>query len=344
VIPRWREVVLRHDELADLDPAERRLALRSLLAPEVEGTQLGAAVAEVADDIDGFGPLTALLEDDAVTDVLVNGCREVWVERAGELVRTEAGFSDSHELEAWIERVLGRAGARADTSRPIADARLANGARLHVVLPPVARNGPLVSIRRFPARRPSLSELRSWGMLDGDQEAVLTEAVSRRVTIAISGSTGTGKTTLLNGLLGLVDATERVVLVEEVAELSPACPHWVALVGRPPNLEGAGRVDMITLVRCALRMRPDRIVVGEVRGPEAMAALAAMSTGHPGSMVTLHANSAADAAERMVSLGLQAGGGATEASLGRSFRRAFGLVVHLEQGAEGRRIRDLVTL
>jgi pilus assembly protein CpaF len=344
VIPRWREVVLQHDELADLDPAERRLALRSLLAPEVEGTTLGAAVAEVADEIDGFGPLTALLEDDAVTDVLVNGCRDVWVERAGALVRTEAKFSDPAELEAWIERLLGHAGARADASRPIADARLANGARLHVVLPPVARDGPLVSIRRFPSRRPSLSQMRDWGMLDGDQEAVLKEAVSRRVTIAISGSTGTGKTTLLNALLGLVDGTERVVLVEEVAELSPACPHWVALVGRPPNIEGAGGVDLITLVRCALRMRPDRIVVGEVRGPEALAALTAMSTGHDGSMVTLHANSAADAVERMVSLALQAGGGATEDSLGRSFRRAFGLVVHLEHGPGGRRITDLVAV
>jgi pilus assembly protein CpaF len=344
VIPRWREVVLQHDELADLDPAERRLALRSLLAPEVEGTNLGAAVAEVADEIDGFGPLTPLLEDDAVTDVLVNGCRDVWVERAGALVRTEARFSHPSELEAWIERLLGHAGARADASRPIADARLANGARLHVVLPPVARDGPLVSIRRFPSRRPSLSQMRDWGMLDGDQEAVLKEAVSRRVTIAISGSTGTGKTTLLNALLGLVDGTERVVLVEEVAELSPACPHWVALVGRPPNIEGAGGVDLITLVRCALRMRPDRIVVGEVRGPEALAALTAMSTGHDGSMVTLHANSAADAVERMVSLALQAGGGATEDSLGRSFRRAFGLVVHLEHGPGGRRISDLVAV
>lgn len=344
MIPRWREVVLQHDELAELDPAERRLALRSLLAPEVEGSALGAAVAEVADAIDGFGPLTGLLEDDAVTDVLVNGCRNVWVERAGALVRTEARFSDPAQLEAWIERLLGRAGARADASRPIADARLANGARLHVVLPPVARDGPLVSIRRFPSRRPSLSEMRDWGMLDGDQEAVLKKAVSRRVTIAISGSTGSGKTTLLNALLGLVDGTERVVLVEEVAELSPACPHWVALVGRPPNIEGAGGVDLITLVRCALRMRPDRIVVGEVRGPEALAALMAMSTGHDGSMVTLHANSAADAVERMVSLALQAGGGASEDSLGRSFRRAFGLVVHLEHGPGGRRVRDLVTV
>jgi pilus assembly protein CpaF len=344
VTSRWRDLVLKHDELADLDPASRRLALRSVLAPEEEAAALRAAVAEVADEIDGFGPLTALLEDEEVTDVLVNGWRDVWVERAGELSRAEASFAGAAELERWIERLLGRAGARADASRPIADARLANGARLHVVLPPVARNGPLVSIRRFPSRRPSLSQLREWETLDAAQEAVLQDAVSQRVTIAISGSTGSGKTTLLNALLGLVDDKERVVLVEEVAELSPACPHWVALAGRPPNVEGAGRVDLITLVRCALRMRPDRIVVGEVRGPEALAALAAMSTGHEGSMVTLHADSAADAVQRMATLALQAGGGATEESLERSFRRAFGLVVHLERGPGGRRIRDLITL
>jgi pilus assembly protein CpaF len=344
VRPRWRDLVLKHDELADLDPPRRRLALRALLAPEVEGAALGAAVAEIADDIDGFGPLTTLLEDEEVTDVMVNGWRDVWVERGGELARAEPSFASAAELEAWIEHVLGRAGARADASRPIADARLANGARLHVVLPPVARNGPLVSIRRFRSCRPTLSQMREWGMLDGDQEAVLEDAVSRRVTIAISGSTGSGKTTLLNALLGLVRGTERVVLVEEVAELSPSCAHWVALAARPPNIEGAGGVDLITLVRCALRMRPDRIVVGEVRGPEAMAALAAMSTGHDGSMVTLHANSAADAVQRMVTLALQAGGGATEESLNRCFSRAFGLVVHLEHGPGGRRISDLVAI
>ena len=341
---RLRELVLEHDELADLDPAQRRLALRSLLASEVEDGILGRAVAEIADDIDGFGPLSELLAEGAVTDVLVNGYREIWVERDGALVRSNESFESEAGLEAWIERVLGGAGARADASRPIADARLSNGARLHVVLPPIARQGPLVSVRRFPAAWPSLGEMRKWGALGADEEALLRDAVHNRVTIAISGSTGSGKTTLLNALLSLIDDSQRLVLVEEVAELKPACPHWVALVGRPPNIEGTGAVNLTALVGCALRMRPDRIVVGEVRGPEALAALAAMSTGHEGSMLTLHANSAFDAVDRMVTMALQAASGATEESLHRSFRSAFGLVVHLDHGPGGRRIREIVAI
>jgi pilus assembly protein CpaF len=342
VNPRWRELVLEHDELAELDPAQRRLALRGLLGGEVGETELGHAVSEVADEIDGFGPLSALLSDESVTDVLVNGAAEVWVERDGTLVRSEVGFGDAARLEAWIERVLGGAGARADVGRPIADARLANGARMHVVLPPIARAGPLVSIRRFPPRRPSLADLRRWGTLDADQERLLENAVGGRVSIVVTGPTGSGKTTLVNALLGLVDETERVVIVEEVAELSPACRHWVALVSRPPNIEGSGAVEPLALVRCALRMRPDRIVVGEVRGPEALAALAAMSTGHRGSMVTLHANSAAEAVDRMVTLALQARSGASHSSLTRTFRDAFGLVVHVDKGPGGRRVKEIV--
>jgi pilus assembly protein CpaF len=334
--------VLEHDELAELEPAERRLALRRVLAGEVDDATLGQAVSEVADEIDGYGPLSGLLSDETVTDVLVNGASEVWVERDGALVRSDVEFGDAERLEAWIERVLGRAGARADRGRPIADARLANGARMHVVLPPIAQAGPLVSIRRFPSRRPSLSELRSWGALDGDQEQVLQDAVKARVTIAVTGPTGSGKTTLLNALLGLVDEKERVVIIEEVAELRPACGHWVALVARPPNIEGSGAVEPLALVRCALRMRPDRIVVGEVRGREALAALAAMSTGHQGSMVTLHANSATEAVDRMVTLALQARSGASHSALARSFRDAFGLVVHMEHGSNGRRVGEIV--
>ena len=332
------DLVYEHDELALLDPAERRLAVRALLAEESrDDRRLAQRVAHVVDHIDGYGPLTSLMRDPRVTDVLVNGPKDVWIERGGALQRTDVAFADEEELRFFIERFTALAGTHADLSHPITDARLPDGSRMHVVIPPVSPQGPTVAIRRFPTRRMSLQDLADAQMLDGAQAQLLAKAVATRRSIAISGATGSGKTTLLNALLSLVDDTERIVTVEETPELIPVCAHRVALVARPPNLEGAGEIPMATLVRTALRMRPDRIVVGEVRGPEALVALDALSTGHSGSMTTLHAAGAERVHDRLVELALGARTEATEASLRARAVAAFDLIVHLER-VHGRRV------
>jgi pilus assembly protein CpaF len=331
------QLVLERDGLADLDPAARRLALRSLVAESVDEAELPQRVCELAEAIDGFGPLSRIMRDESVTDVLVNGPNEVWAERDGRLIRTDVSFSDSEQLHGLIERLMGLAGVRADVSRPVADGRLSDGSRIHVVLPPIAPRGPLVSIRRFPQKALSLSDLVDRDTLSSDWAALLAGGVSSRTNIAISGGTGSGKTTLLNALLGEITPAERVVLIEETPELCPPCGHCVGLVTRDDNVEGLGRVESAELVRAALRMRPDRIVVGEIRGPEALAALAALSVGHEGSMVTVHSRSAEATVDRIVSLALSANSGATEAHLRAQVTDAFGLFVHLQRDASGAR-------
>ena len=335
--PELLEAVWAHEELADLDVGERRLALRSLIA----SNELDCSIQELADWVDGWGPLSSLMRDPEVTDVLVNGPDEVWVERAGYLVPEGALFRDADELNRLLERLLGEAGVQANASRPLVDARLKEGSRLHVVLPPVAPRGPLVSIRRFPREGFRLDDLVARGMLEQDHAERLMTAVSERLTIAISGGTGSGKTTLLNALLGCIGPDERVVVVEESAELRPLCTHWVSLIARAKNADGRGEIDLASLVRAALRMRPDRIVVGEIRGPEALAALAAMSTGHPGSMVTIHARSGNEALNRMVALALSARTGLSESALTSSVCAAIDVTVHLERIGGRRRVAEI---
>lgn len=335
------DLVLDNEELADLDAGQRRLALRNLVAGRMPADEIGRVVGELSDAIDGYGPLSDVMRDKEVTDVLVNGPFEVWIERQGQLQHTEVRWDDVVQLRAFIERLLAGAGVRADASHPIADARLDDGSRLHVVLPPLAPVGPLVSIRRFPSSPFSMDDLVRRRMVSGDCARLLAGAVADHTTIAISGGTGTGKTTLLNALLAHVAPTERVIVIEEIPEIAPLGTQIVSLVARTANLEGKGEVNLDTLVRAALRMRPDRIVVGEVRGAEAVAALAAMSTGHEGSLVTLHARSAMDAIERMTTLALQASPGASEKSMRRQVCDALNLIVHLERGTRGRRVVEV---
>jgi pilus assembly protein CpaF len=335
------EAVLDHDELADLDPAERRLALRSLVAQTGHFADLAGPVSKLADEIDGYGPISDFMRDPHVTDVLVNGAHEVWVERAGKIARTDAEFAGDEALRDFIERWLGGAGVRIDSTHPIADTRLPDGARMHVVLPPVAPGGPLVSIRRFSHRPLGTQDLIRAGTLTSSEATFLVWCVRRRATLAISGETGAGKTTLLNALLAHVGGSERVVTIEETPELRPACAHAVSLVARGPNVEGRGYVGLPGLVRAALRMRPDRIVVGEVRGAEALTALGAMATGHRGSMVTLHAGSGRDAVERMTVLALEASSGASEVSLRRRVTDALDFVIHLERRDGTRRLAEV---
>jgi pilus assembly protein CpaF len=339
VIDPLLEAVLAHDELAELDPAQRRLALRSVVF-RAGGSE--SSVAEIADAVDGFGPLTALLADDSVTDVLVNGPSEVWVERDGVLERTNVAFALVDQLRALVERLIGDAGGRVDASEPVAAARLSDGSRVHAVLPPVAPNGPLLSIRRHPTRLLSLEDLVARSTLTAAEAARLAGAVRARRNLAVSGGTGTGKTTLLNALLASIGPGERLITIEETPELRPACRHVVSLVARAPNLEGRGSVGLERLAREALRMRPDRIVVGEVRGPEARVALDAMATGHEGSMVTLHARSAADTVERMAALALQGSGGVALERVLEQVRRALDVVVFLRRDEGGaRRVAEI---
>lgn len=329
--------------LALLGPAERRLALRSLLRDKVESESLAASVARLSDWIDGYGPLTALMQDPSVTDVLVNGSDEVWAERDGTLEKTPIRFQDEAELLDLIERLVGEAGVRVDMARPVGDGRLADGSRLHVVLPPISGDGPLLSIRRFPEAAFDLDDLIARSFVTEDEAARLRVAVVDRRNIVISGATGAGKTTLACALLGCVPADERVVVVEETPELCPRCAHSVSLFTRPANIEDRGEIDPQTLLRTALRMRPDRIVVGEVRGPEAAVALQAMSTGHEGSLVTVHARSAGDAAERLIDLALQADGAPSERSMRRLAERALDVFVHVGRRDGIRKVLEITT-
>jgi pilus assembly protein CpaF len=338
VIGALRDFLVEHDELADLDPAQRRLELRRLLSEEDSTLSLSDVVAH----IDGFGPLTHLMSDPDVTDVLVNGHDEVWVERSGSLWRTDVRFHDEDSLRALLDRLLGEAGASADISHPIADARLRDGSRLHVVLPPIAP-APLVSIRRLPSVAPSLDELVRRSALTAAQADSLMAEVAAGSNIAISGATGTGKTTLLGSLLALVPERERIVVLEETRELPAVGGHVVSLLTRLPNAEGAGGIDLADLVRASLRMRPDRLVIGEVRGAEALALLAALNTGHTGSLVTVHASSTGRVVDRLVSLALHADGGPSESTIRAEAESVFDVFVHLERDGEMRRVVDIRT-
>ncbi len=332
--------VLEREELAQLDPAQRRLALRALVAERAPDRLPEAA--RLADAIDGFGPLQELMVDEEVSDILVNGPDEIWVERSGELQLTALRF-DPEGLMNFIHRRLSACGRRADASQPIADGRLADGSRIHVVLPPIAVDGPLVSIRRFRKGAVTLDQLAAHGMLDEVQHEQLTGWVRERRTIVVSGRTGSGKTTMLGALLSLVPADQRSVVIEETSELAPTCTHRVSLVARPGNVEDKGAVDLSELVRAALRMRPDRIVVGEVRGPEALVALSALATGHEGSMLTVHSSSAATTIDRLVTLALGAPGAPSESSIQRMARQGVDAVVHVVRDGPHRRIGTIWT-
>jgi pilus assembly protein CpaF len=294
--------------------------------------------ARVVRDSVGLGPLEVLLADPAVEEVMVNGPGVVYVERGGRLEATEVAFADEEELRNAIERILAPLGRRVDELSPMVDARLADGSRVNVVIPPLAIDGPLVSIRRFGARRPGPEELVELGTLTAAQRRSLAAAVAERRSILISGGTGSGKTTLLNALSSAIAPSERVVTIEDAAELRLQQPHVVRLESRPAGVEGRGEVTIRDLLRNALRMRPDRIVIGEVRGPEALDLLTALNTGHEGALSTVHANSPADALSRLETLALMAGLGLPHGAIAEQVQRGIDLVVQLERRAGGARV------
>jgi pilus assembly protein CpaF len=293
-------------------------------------------------DTVGLGPLEDLLADPLVEEVMVNGADDVYVERAGRIESVDVRFPDEEELRNAIERILAPLGRRIDELSPMVDARLADGSRVNVVIPPLAVDGPALSIRRFGASRPGPQELVERGSLSPAQRELLERAVAGRRSVLVSGGTGAGKTTLLNALSSFIDPGERIVTIEDAAELRLQQRHVVRLESRPASVEGKGEVTVRDLLRNALRMRPDRIVIGEVRGPEALDLLTALNTGHEGALSTLHANSAPDALNRLETLALMAGVGLPHEAIAEQVQRGVDLVVHVERRADGsRRVAEI---
>ncbi len=303
-------------------------------------TEVVELVRQLRSDMVGAGPLDTLLADPAVTDVLVNGPNEVWMDRGNGLERVpDIRFPDRQAVRRLAQRLATAAGRRLDDARPWTDARLPDGTRLHAVLPPVAVGCTCISLRVSRARPFTLPELVRAGSLTEQGAALLRAMVGARMSYLVSGGTGTGKTTLLATLLGLVGPAERLVVVEDSAELRPDHPHVVRLEGRPPNQEGVGLVDLRDLVRQALRMRPDRLVVGEVRGAEVVDLLAALNTGHEGGCGTVHANAAADVPARLEALASAAG--LDRSALHSQLAAALDAVVHLVRDGAGRRMAEV---
>ncbi|GAA2507678.1 TadA family conjugal transfer-associated ATPase [Streptomyces gobitricini] len=298
-------------------------------------TEVLGAAEELRCELVGTGPLEPLLADPAVTDVLVSAPDRVWVDRGAGLELSGVAFPDAAAVRRLAQRLAAVAGRRLDDARPWVDARLPDGTRMHAVLPPVAVGSACLSLRVVRPRAFCLRELTAAGTVPPGGDEVLRALVDARVSYLVSGGTGSGKTTLLSTLLGLVGERERIVLAEDSAELRPDHPHVVRLEARPPNQEGAGRVTLRDLVRQALRMRPDRLVVGEVRGAEVTDLLAALNTGHEGGCGTVHANTAADVPARLEALGTAAG--LDRAALHSQVSAGLSVVVHLVRARDGRR-------
>jgi pilus assembly protein CpaF len=292
---------------------------------------------QIADDILGYGPLEPFLHDPTITEVMVNAFDEVFVERAGRLEETDASFLDDAHLLRIIDRIVSQVGRRIDESSPMVDARLPDGSRVNAIIPPLALKGPTLTIRKFAKDALSLEHLVALGSMTEQTAEFLASCVRGKLNILISGGTGTGKTTLLNAVSANVPNHERIVTVEDAAELRLLQRHVVSLESRPSNVEGEGEVKIRDLVRNALRMRPDRIIVGEVRGAEALDMLQAMNTGHDGSLTTVHANSARDALHRIEMLVLMAGIELPVKAIREQIAGGFDLLVHIARLVDGSR-------
>ncbi len=311
---------LLEDESAPLNLDQRRRVLQ-----------------HIEDEVMGLGPLESLLADKKVADILVNGANHVYVERRGRMELTDIKFNDDAHLLHIIDRIVSSVGRRIDESSPMVDARLKDGSRVNAIIPPLAIDGPTLSIRRFAVERLKMEELIAYGSIDQAAADVLKGVVAGRLNVLISGGTGAGKTTLLNVLSGFIPSTERIITIEDSAELQLQQPHVVRLETRPPNIEGKGEVNQRDLVRNTLRMRPDRIVLGEVRGPEALDMLQAMNTGHDGSLTTVHANTPRDALGRIESMVSMTGINFPTKVLREQISSAIDVVVQIARHEDGRR-------
>jgi pilus assembly protein CpaF len=294
-------------------------------------------VGEIADDILGHGPLERLLEDESVTEIMVNGPFDIWVERKGRLQETTARFSDESHLRRIINKMVAQVGRRIDESSPMVDARLPDGSRVNAVIPPLSLTGPLVTIRKFSKRRLDPADLVRLGTMSNETVEFVQRCVLAELNILVAGGTGSGKTTLLNALSTAIPGDERIVTIEDAAELRLNQRHVLRLEARPKNIEGQGEIGIRELVRNSLRMRPDRIIVGEVRGAEALDMLQAMNTGHEGSLSTIHANSPRDALARVETMVLMAGYDLPVKAIRQQVASALDLIIQLERLQDGSR-------
>ena len=294
-------------------------------------------VSEISDDILGYGPLEPFLRDDSVTEVMVNAHDRIYVERAGKLERTAATFLDDAHLLRIIDKIVSQVGRRVDESSPMVDARLPDGSRVNAIIPPLALRGPTLTIRKF-ARDPyTMNDLITFGSISPKAAQFLAACVKGKLNILVAGGTGTGKTTTLNAMSAYIPGDERIVTIEDAAELQLQQDHVITLESRPSNIEGKGEVRIRELVRNALRMRPDRIIVGEVRGPETLDMLQAMNTGHEGSLTTIHANTPRDALSRLETLVLTAGVDLPLRAIREQISSAFDVLVQIQRLVDGTR-------
>ena len=346
---------IRSNLYAEIAPAEilRRLKINAaqvrkelknevlnLIAQEemvLTQSQKEIIVKRVLDDVLGYGPIEPLLADASISEVMINGPYMIFIEKNGRLERTEHAFEDVDHLMNVIDKIIAPLGRRVDESSPMVDGRLPDGSRVNVIIPPVALTGPTVTIRRFGSKVFSYEELVENKTIPDSLINVLPKAIEERQNIIVTGGTGSGKTTLLNALSGLISASERIVTIEDAAELKFSQPHVVSLESRPPNIEGRGQIKIRDLVINALRMRPDRIVVGEVRGGEALDMLQAMNTGHDGSLTTAHANSPHEALSRLETMALMSGLELPIAAIRQQIAGAFDLIIHMERQSDGSR-------
>ncbi len=324
---------------------ELRLLVEEMLDEEtvpINDIERRCLTRDIQNEMLGFGPLELLLDDPTVSDILVNGHQQVYVERRGKLELTDVRFSDDAHLLKIIDKIVSRVGRRIDESCPMVDARLPDGSRVNAIIPPLAIDGPVVSIRRFSADPLRLEDLVSYKSMTPGMAEILQGLGKAEVNILISGGTGSGKTTMLNVISGFISPEERIVTIEDAAELQLQQPHVVRLETRPPNIEGQGEVTQRALVRNALRMRPDRIILGEVRGGEALDMLQAMNTGHEGSMATIHANTPRDALTRLENMISMAASSLPSKAMRQQISSAVGVVLQVSRLTDGK--RKLVSL
>src|ERR671911_1431863 len=331
-------------KLSNLEMERVRVEIRRILEDMValEAIPLSRAdrdrlVMEVQHEVFGLGPLETLMKDSEISDILVNSASQIYVERYGKLEKTDVRFRDDAHLMQIIERIVTRVGRRVDESSPMVDARLPDGSRVNAIIPPLALDGPILSIRRFGSKPLQLEDLIRHGAFPAAVMDFLAAAVQARCNVLISGGTGSGKTTLLNGLSRYIPSDERVITIEDAAELQLQQPHVVRLETRPPNIEGKGEVNQRDLVKNALRMRPDRIVIGEVRGGEAIDMLQAMNTGHDGSLTTIHANTPRDSLARLETMIQMTGMRLSDRAMRQQIASAIHLVIQVARLTDGTR-------
>src|ERR687896_54382 len=299
--------------------------------------------AEILDDILGYGPLERLIADESITEIMCNGPDDVWIERGGKLYETTVRFTDESHLRRIINKIVSQIGRRIDEASPMVDARLPDGSRVNAIIPPLSLSGPLMTIRKFSKRRLTMEDMINIGSLSEESVEFLSRCIEAQLNMLISGGTGSGKTTLLNALTASIPNSERIVTIEDAAELQLHQRHVLRLEARPPNIEGEGHVPIRELVRNSLRMRPNRIIVGEVRGAEALDMLQAMNTGHEGSLTTVHANSPRDALARIETMVLMTGYDLPVRAIRGQVASALDMIVHLERLEDGSRRVTAIT-